>query len=108
MIAQPGVRYAQIIAGRVHWVFTRNELPEWQDSAFEVQDITGRPEVVEGSIHRGGPVFDPPPPPPASNPIPGLRRADLLTACLDVESDATVPATVKTLAQKLRMLLPTI
>lgn len=41
MKAENGKTYAQILRGRVHWLFTKDELPEWADDAFEVIDVTG-------------------------------------------------------------------
>lgn len=31
VIAEPGVTYAQIVAGRVWWLFTSVQLPVWAD-----------------------------------------------------------------------------
>ena len=61
MRAENGKRYAQIIDSKVHWLFDITTLPEWQDSAFEVVDVTDQTQVVEGYIHHGGQDFSPPP-----------------------------------------------
>lgn len=104
MKAEVGKRYAQLLKGKVHWIFTSETLPEWQDSAFEVVDITDQPEIVAGYRHLGGPAFAPPLqklPDPIEE-TQKLQRAAVLVACVAVEQDATVSDTVKNLAQALR------
>lgn len=69
MKAEIGKRYAQIINGRVHWTFTSTDLPEWQDTAFQVIDITDQSEVQTGYVPNQVGGFDPPPPPPTPPPL---------------------------------------
>ena len=67
MKAKIGKRYAQIIQGKCHWKFDISTLPEWQDDAFQVIDITRmNPEPVEGAPFDGtnfGPYIKAPSPP---------------------------------------------
>lgn len=49
MKAEIGRTYAQILHGKIHWIFTIQELPEWNDDAFEVVDVTGL-DVKEGLV----------------------------------------------------------
>jgi hypothetical protein len=48
MIAQQNRIYAQIIWDKVHWIFTKNELPEWNNDmcpAIDITDMTPMPEI---------------------------------------------------------------
>lgn len=54
MRAEEGKTYAQIIRGRVHWLFTKDELPEWADTAFEVVDVTNMDVHVGWKITENG------------------------------------------------------
>ena len=48
MIAEQNKIYGQIINDKLHWVFTINELPEWNNDmcpAVEIQDLNPMPEV---------------------------------------------------------------
>lgn len=80
MKAEAGRRYAQVIDQRVHWIFTLDDLPEWQDDAFLVVDVSDQPAVVEGYRHDGGTTFSPPPGPTAQE---IAERARLLNLRVD-------------------------
>ncbi len=57
MIAIPGHTYAHITSGRVHWVFTANDLPEWNDDAILTLDITAvNPLPKTGDLFAGDPT----------------------------------------------------
>ncbi len=58
MRAEQNKTYAQILNGKIHFIFTSNELPEWNENAIEVIDITGR-GVQVGWLYENG-VFSPP------------------------------------------------
>ena len=48
MIAEDNKIYAQIIWGKVHWIFTKNELPEWNNEmspAVDITDLDPKPEI---------------------------------------------------------------
>jgi hypothetical protein len=77
MKAEIGKRYAQIVGGKCHWIFTSAELPEWQDDAFVTVDVTDKPQVVTGYIHDGGDAFSPPPPRDPAEIAEEARRAAL-------------------------------
>lgn len=65
MKAELNRRYAQIVDGRCHWIFTSKDLPEWQDAAFGVVDITDfRQEPTVGDTLANGVFTSPPAPPP--------------------------------------------
>lgn len=40
MLAKQNKVYAQILNDTVHWIFTSNELPEWNEEDIKVIDIT--------------------------------------------------------------------
>lgn len=51
MQAQDGRTYAQIAHGKVHWIFTKAELPEWNNDmcpAVDITDLDPRPEIGWG------------------------------------------------------------
>lgn len=51
MKAQIGNTYAQIVRGKVHWIFTSNELPEWNSDHIQVVDVTaGAPTVGQDYV----------------------------------------------------------
>ena len=41
MVAEPGVTYAQIVGGKIHWLFTSAEMPEWADVKDEPAPVMG-------------------------------------------------------------------
>jgi hypothetical protein len=52
MLAEEDKIYAQIMNGKVHWVFTIDDLPEWNEEDITVVDITHK--VVEiGDLYDG-------------------------------------------------------
>ena len=62
MVAEDGKIYAQICHGKCHWIFTKNELPEWNNDmapAVDITDMEVKPE--EGWDYVDG-VFTPPKP----------------------------------------------
>lgn len=63
MKAKSGKTYAQILNGKVHWVFTIDELPEWSETHIEVVEIpSGSQRPNEGDLWNGlGFVKAPPP-----------------------------------------------
>ena len=66
MKAQPGRLYAQIIAGRVHALFTLAELPEWNNDqvpAVDITDLAPRPTVGMHLLPDGRFMPDPCPQP---------------------------------------------
>lgn len=87
MKAEPGRRYAQVINGRCHWVFTEVELPEWQDSAFIVVDVTDQPRIEVGYLYRGKDEFIAPPPSP-----PEPQRKTIVEQLIDSPDFATLKA----------------
>lgn len=42
MLAEQNKIYAQITNGMVHWIFTSNELPEWNEQDIQIIDITNQ------------------------------------------------------------------
>ncbi|HSW62237.1 MAG TPA: hypothetical protein VLH56_02805 [Dissulfurispiraceae bacterium] len=54
MIAEEGKKYAQIIDGKCHWIFTAAELPEWNGDAFQVVEITDKSDVKCGDVYAAG------------------------------------------------------
>lgn len=66
MKALPGRTYAQLLAGRVHWLFTIDELPEWNDAqcpAVDITDLNPRPTI--GAYYAGGTFYPDPGPRPS-------------------------------------------
>ena len=60
MEAQDGRIYAQIVRGTVHWQFTNNELPEWNNDmcpAVDITDLSPQPGIGWG---YDGVSFSPP------------------------------------------------
>lgn len=53
--ALPGRTYAQIVDGRVRWIFTIDELPEWNDDQAPAIDITelDAPPAIEDRFVDG-------------------------------------------------------
>ena len=93
MQAQDGRTYAQIVHGKVHWLFTKAELPEWNDEmcpAVDVTDLTPCPEVGWG---YNGVTFTLPA-------APASPTVDELCAKIDAEADA---ARLKIAGDPLRM-----
>ncbi len=59
MEAIEGRLYAQIVDNKVHWIFTSDELPEWNNEmcpAVDITDLNPRPEIGWG---YDGSVFTP-------------------------------------------------
>lgn len=51
MKTQIGNTYAQIVRGKVHWLFTSNELPEWNADDIQVVDVTaGVPTIGQDYV----------------------------------------------------------
>lgn len=57
MRAEQGKTYAQILNGKCHWIFTAEDLPEWNDDHILVVDVTGDIPSI-GDVFLGG-VFEP-------------------------------------------------
>jgi hypothetical protein len=51
--AQQGRKYAQVIDGKVRWLFDAEALPEWKDDAFLVVDVTEMDHPKEGDAWTG-------------------------------------------------------
>lgn len=62
MEAQDGRIYAQIVHGRVHWVFTVADLPEWNNDMCPAVDITDLPTRPEAGWTYDGVAFHAPVP----------------------------------------------
>ena len=88
MRAKPNVTYAQILHGRVHWLFTENDLPEWADETDSPPPAFGiRAIEITGAVPAIGDLWDgtsflPAPAPvaaPVLTPAPAqeLQAADL-------------------------------
>jgi len=104
MIAEPGAVYAQILNGRVHQIFTADDMPEWADvtddppppSGIRALDVTLR----AGSI-RVGDVFDGrdfmSPPAPVETDAERARR--LLAEADELDRKSTVALRAMVLAQ---------
>ena len=102
MIAQEGKTYAQVMHGVCHWIFTKVELPEWNEHDIFVVDITGK-SVAAGDLWDGEKFTSPPapPPPPVENPVPfsvtrfqalaALHGAGLLSQVETYMADANTP-----------------
>ena len=48
MLAEENKIYGQILNNKLHWIFTKTELPEWNNDqcpAVEIQDLDPIPEV---------------------------------------------------------------
>ena len=59
MKAEHGRTYAQVIDGRCHWLFTIDDLPEWNEDDFTVVDVTDNIPSI-GSIYNGATFSSPP------------------------------------------------
>jgi hypothetical protein len=60
MVALENKLYAQILYGVVHWKFTKNELPIWNENDITVVDITEvfpTPEI--GYVYKDGIFTEP-------------------------------------------------
>lgn len=55
MKAEKGIKYANIIGGKVAWIFTSNEMSEWNENDLQVVAI---PKEYEDSIEVGTPYHD--------------------------------------------------
>lgn len=62
MKADPGKTYAQVVDGRVRWLFTADTLPEWNERTLVAIDVTGTPGVAPGWLVVDGEVLAPPAP----------------------------------------------
>ncbi|WP_240801366.1 hypothetical protein [Vogesella mureinivorans] len=49
--AKSGVTYAQVVGGKVHWLFTRADLAEWDDGSIHVVEAVG--QVAIGDTYDG-------------------------------------------------------
>jgi len=61
-IAEEGRIYAQILHGKVHWIFDKSKLPEWNDEHCPAIDITGLNPMPEEGWSYDGSSFAPPVP----------------------------------------------
>lgn len=52
MIAENGKTYAQILHNKCHWIFTADDLPEWNNEQCHAVDVTGNVPAV-GDIWSG-------------------------------------------------------
>ena len=59
MIAEEGKTYAQVVDGICHWIFTKDDLPEWSDEQCPAVDVTGNIPNI-GDVYADG-VFSAPP-----------------------------------------------
>lgn len=78
MQAQDNKIYAQIQHGKVHWIFTKAELPEWNNDmcpAVDITDLNPRPEI--GWWYDG-----------ATFTAPAAPTVEELCAKIDAEADA--------------------
>lgn len=75
------MRYAQILEGRIHWIFeSENDLETLYDQYYckediELIDITDQTDVSEGWLYSNG-IFTAPPPPPEPS-LDDLKAAKL-------------------------------
>lgn len=75
MQAVEGRTYAQIQHGKVHWLFTKTELPEWNEAMMQAVDVTAiDPKPPVGWLYDGGLFRDPPVEPVVSNMIVSPRQ----------------------------------
>lgn len=81
--------YAQIVSGSVHWVFTKTDLPEWNNEmcpAVDITTVSPQPEV--GWTYDGDTFTAPPAPEPEKVMVVDMRQArrklDLLGVYADV------------------------
>lgn len=75
MQAVEGRTYAQIQHGKVHWLFTKAELPEWNENMVQAVDITTlNPKPPIGWLYDGGLFREPPVEPVVSNLIVSPRQ----------------------------------
>lgn len=85
--AEAGRTYAVIQDGKAHWIFTKEQLPEWNDE-MQVVDITGvQPQPLEGWDYDGT-AFSPP-----ATPVPDTTaRAEEIRARLtQIDIDSVRP-----------------
>lgn len=55
MVAEENKIYAQILNNKVHWIFTKKELPEWNNDMCPAIDITDvDPKPQEGDDYIDG------------------------------------------------------
>lgn len=59
-IAEEGHTYAQIFKGKVHWIFNKSTLPEWNNEHCPAVDITGMSPMPEAEWTYDGENFFPP------------------------------------------------
>jgi hypothetical protein len=75
MIAQENTTYAQIIDGKCHWIFTADDLPEWNEQDIDAVDVTGL--VVNVGDLFDGATFTAPQPATLTNRISAaIKRID--------------------------------
>lgn len=84
MIAEKGKTYAQIRHSRCHWIFTSDELPEWNNDHCPAVDVTENVPAI-GDIWNGAGFEAPPPPPP-----PSPEQQALLDAKAEAKADNVV------------------
>ena len=65
MIAQDERTYAQVQHDKVHWLFTKKELPEWNNITCPAVDITDLPQQPDVGWAYDGVSFSAPPAPAA-------------------------------------------
>lgn len=74
--AQQGKIYAQVIDGKCHWLFTAQELPEWNENDITVVDVSGQ-GVEVGDLWNGVTFSKPAPVVPAVPEVVTMRQARL-------------------------------
>lgn len=78
--AKSGVTYAQVVGGKVHWLFTKAELAEWNEESIHVVEAIG--QVAIGDTFDGQRFL------PAAAPTPHALRLAKLAAITVASNEA--------------------
>lgn len=90
--------YVQIVGGKCHWVFTADELPEWNDDDIQVVEVTGN-VPAPGDVYENGGFVAPAPDPVQQRTI--FTSLEFLDRFTSAEQLAVVAATMQSAPVKL-------
>lgn len=58
MLAKDGAKYAQVVHGKCHWIFTKEQLAEWNEDDILAVEITDQ-DVKIGELYADGVFLKP-------------------------------------------------